>query len=157
MNWILEIDEKRFALEDSRELEQLLNSDAGQSAVSITLKRVHARPPAKWEKIIYPLLGLVIPQDEPRGTIEISVSGSRALMVYLKDDSDDGSIGVGGEEAASGEVEFTTTAGEKFYEPAQECIARADAIAALLEFYSTSKRPRAITWKRVGAKIAGVK
>lgn len=157
MNWSLELDEKSVALTDALELEQLLDSDAAQSAVSTTLKRIHARPPAKWERIIYPLLGLVVPQDEPRGTIELYLAGSRALIVCMKDDPGDGFIGLGREETAPGDVEFTPIAGEKFYEPARECIARVDAIAALLEFYSAGKRPRVITWKRRGAKVAGVK
>jgi hypothetical protein len=152
MRWQLEIDDERSEFGGAADLEDLLTSPKVQAAVSVVLQRVLVRPPARWEKVIYPLLGLVVPQDEPRGTIQIFLSGDYAQMVFLKDDADDGFVALPSRTVAAGEVEFATVASEKFREPADQCIPRRDAFAALLEFFKSGKRPSGVKWARVRAK-----
>jgi hypothetical protein len=152
MPWRLEIDDERSEFGGAADLEDLLTSPKVRSAVSVVLKRVLVKPPVRWEKVVYPLLGLVVPQDEPRGTIQIFLSGDYAQMVFLKDDADIGFVALPSGKIAAGEVEFSTVTGEKFCEPADQCIPRSDAFAAILEFFKSGKRPSGLKWTRVGAK-----
>ena len=88
-------------------------------------------------------------EHEPHGTLQLSLTPGRAMVVFMKDDDDDGVVATAGDGNGHEMIEFVTPRGERFSEPARCCVSREVAFAALREFYQTAKRPKHVEWVRV--------
>ena len=151
MEWELEVDGKKMAVKDVSQLEVELQGPELWAARSLVLERVKRRQIPRWEKIVYRLLGLRSPESEARGTLEVSLSSKHALVVFIRNDNDDGVVGIR-EQTTSGRIEFVTPAGEKFMESASQCISRDAAFSAIAAFMRTGKRPTGLIWQPAGER-----
>lgn len=149
MEWELEVDGKRTVIKDASQLEDLLL--AAQTARMLALERVRRKRVPRWEKIVYRMLGLRSVESEAHGTLEVSLSGDQAFVVFMRNDDDDGAVGTT-EHTGSGRVDFVTPTGEKFSEAASRCISRDDALAAMIAFMRCEKRPSDLKWVPVGER-----
>ena len=148
MKWELEIDNRRQEVRDAQHLESLLRSDEVHSAVSVVLERVEPRQPSRFERLVYRLLGLQVPEHTPRGTLHLSLASDRAMAVFTKSDDEDGAIATVSGDRLPGipTIQFVTPRGEPFSEPAECCIRRDTALNLLRAFYETGRRPRGPKW-----------
>ena len=151
-DWEFEVDGRRTVVGEAPQLEALLRAPETKCARVLALERVVRKRVPRWETAVYRMLGLRSPASEARGTIEVSVAGERAFVVFLRDDDDDGAVGITDHDVAAGRVEFVTAAGEKFFEAASCCVSRDQALAAMLAFMRSAKRPPGFKWVPVGKR-----
>ncbi|MBI5387898.1 MAG: hypothetical protein HZA90_24820 [Verrucomicrobia bacterium] len=149
MHWQLEINDRSQLVSDFAHLDALLRTKEAQSAVSLSLERVQQHHRPRWERLLYRVLGVPLAEHEAHGTLVLSLTPDRAMAVFMKDDDDVGVVATAGGANGHDLVEFVTSRGERFSEPARCCITREMAFAALREFYQTTKRPKSIEWMRV--------
>ena len=152
LSWIAKVDGREITVRDQRDFESLMGSEAVRSSSNLTLERVRSVPRPKWERILYRILGLVLPDHESRGAIEIAFSSERASVVFIRDDDDCGAVAVDPERSETESIEFRTEAGEKYREVARETVGRANAQACLAEFFKSGRRPKSLRWQRVNRK-----
>lgn len=130
-------------IESATQLSAELNSCWATNPPCVSLELRKGSSPKKWEKIIYPLLGLRIPLN----TISLTIYRNQhhALIVYevseeewLPENGDSG----------DGYVAFRTHQGEDFTVPLNTCIAHLVANRLMEEFFITKKKPATIQWKK---------
>lgn len=133
---------KIASVEDLRaEVDKLLHTSFGE----LSLELREDAEPRRWEKIVYPLLGLKIPTDSD--ILLAYWSGDKALLTFQSQEkewvarvpefADDDRL-----------VEFHTSSGEIFSEPMSDCVPKVKAASACEEFFATKERPREFKWGR---------
>jgi len=151
MPWHIETEGQTHEVHDAAQLETWLQAAAAKPIADLFLERVRSRRRPGWEKFIYRILGLTLPENESEGSLGVSLAPAHAMAVFTQSDDHDGEIAVmpGAVSPSQKVAEFTTGSGEKFSEPVANSIPREVAFAALREFYRTGKRPGCVTWKKV--------
>ncbi|MCX6956284.1 MAG: Imm1 family immunity protein [Verrucomicrobia bacterium] len=157
MQWHIEAEGQTHEVRDAAQLETWLQAAAAKPIADLFLERVRLRRRPGWEKFIYRILGLTLPENESKGSLGVSLAPAHAMAVFTQSDDHDGEIAVmpGAVSPSQKVAEFTTGAGEKFTEPAANSIPRDLALAALREFYRTGNRPECVAWKKVSERKRG--
>jgi hypothetical protein len=114
----------------------------GESPVAITIDI--GAPPARWESILYPLLGLRIPRLAR--AITLSVDGRRALVVF--EDGDDEWLLAPSGEIVDRTVSLRTLRGERFQVDESECVPLEDAVGLIESFVKSGSRPPDERWRK---------
>jgi hypothetical protein len=143
----LEIDEKEVPVESRRDLEELLASDHAQCVRAVVLVTVVERRSSRFERALYKVLGLRLPQVEEQGTIQVLVADNLAHMSFRESEHDRGVVAVTWDYAdSSAQIQFLTGHGEPFVVRRERCVPLASAWRAVLEFYDTGRRPTSVAW-----------
>lgn len=131
------------SIESASQLTTHLEAAIAASAGALTLELREGEPPKRWEKVVYPLLGLKVPISAT--TLAVYWNGTRALATF--EDSEKEWMAKN-EAATAGDavVEFKTEAGEPFSMPAGDCIQKEKALRLLEEFFEAQKRPTSTKW-----------
>lgn len=142
--FLLEVDgvpKPIFSAEDLRR-EISLAVEASVHALSLNYEK--GTPPKRWETIVYPLLGLKVPQD----TISLSMYpfGSDALVSYEEEEVE--WVPEGADRSRTDKIEFKTAAGELFIESGSEVVPVSVAMQLMEEFYAKRKKPSLLQWRR---------
>ena len=151
MKWHLNIDKGQYEILDDLEFQNLITSNDAQSAANLALELVEEHQRSRFEKILYRLLGLKIEDNVPKGRLEISLNKEKALIIFLEDDGDNGSVGTVFDQPDNSRdfEDFITPNGERFQEPTINCVDRNIAIDTLSEFFRTKRRPKNLKWNRI--------
>lgn len=156
-SWQLETDGQTHEIRSGAELETWLKAAEAKPIADLFLDHVRMRRRPGWEKFLYRILGLTLPENESLGSLGVSLAPTHALAIYTKSDDHEGEIAVfpGAGQPCEKVAQFSTAAGEKVTEPVADCVPREIALAALREFYRTGKRPEGVTWKRPSGRERG--
>lgn len=125
------------------QLTTLMEAATAASSGVVTMELRKGEPPKRWEKVIYPMLGLKVPITA--SVLAAYWNGERALVTFEDGEKE----WVARSEAVSASdalVEFKTEASEQFSVPVGACIQKAKALQLLEEFFQTQKRPVSAKW-----------
>lgn len=116
--------------------------ESGVTALSLVCQK--GAPPKKWEKIVYPLLGLKVPEDI--SSLSVHPSGADGSVSYEEEEIE--WVPEGADKNRRDKVEFKTAAGETFIESGSELVPTSVAILMMEEFFSKRKKPSLVRWRR---------
>lgn len=111
---------------------------------SVSLSIVSVPPAAKWERVLYPLLGLNIPRLTR--TIALSANGPRALTVF--EDGDAEWLLVPTDKRSDRPVVLSTQRGETYQVDESECVPLQDGSGLVESFLNSGARPPDERWRR---------
>ncbi len=150
MRWQLQIDNMFHPIEDAAHLNRLLLSEPVEKANELLLERVQDFTPPRFERIIYRMLRLPVPEYVSHGSLSLSFASDRAFVEFLRNEDDTGVTAFDPEETADERLQFRTANNEPFFEPKRHTIPRTHALALLNDFYLTSQRPSSAKWSGAG-------
>ena len=130
-------------VESPSQLTTELTAATAASSGVVALELRKGEPPKRWEKVVYPLLGLKIPISAT--VLAVYWNGAHALATFEDSEKE----WVAKSEVANASdaiVEFKTEAGEPFSVPVGDCIQKEKALRLLEEFFQTQKRPVSANW-----------
>ena len=144
--FIFEVDEKEGqAVRSLEELDSLCVSAFQKSAVSVYLILKSGKSPERWEKILYPLLAMKIPDE----VVQLGVCAKANLAhVTFEENDEEWTIPSSQAEEMADRVCLQTGDGEPFWVSSAKCIAKDKAGEVLREFFSSRKRPRSVLWQK---------
>ena len=145
VSFFITIDLQRSSVVSKAHLEQIVFEALSKTDLrQISLEIVHPKEVRLWEKILYPLLGLTIPEDT---TCLLGTFGSGVVCVSFE--SGDGFWEADYPMRKTRNIQMTLPTGEIFIPRSTACIPREDFIPAALEFYGSREMPSSIRWRRL--------
>lgn len=142
----LSIDEDVYAIPSLDELVKASDEVLKRPMVNIALEIRKGREPARWERIIYPLLGLKIPRD----FVRLSISVKHGMAFVILEDGDSEWLIKLPRNVGSERIRFQTEVGEPFDVGRDECVPVEIARSLLCEFSIKGKRPSSVDWRKSG-------
>jgi hypothetical protein len=143
MNPRLEVDGKPISFDSGEELMALLTKVFASGFTEIAMIIPNPQQAKRWEKIIYPMLGLVVPTSET--TLNCHNLNTRFMLIFEEDEKEWTSSN--SEQISNAVVKGFTLQGEEFLASEAACVNEKEALEAFQTFHETRKRPLNVKWK----------